>query len=355
MGPFLGGLVFFSFIFLMFQALRLAEFFIVHGVAFGVIMKLVGLMLISVLPFTIAISFLIGVLVALRRLCTDGEWTAMGACGYGIRRLSRSLVVASVFVSALTLGLSLEWTPNGEKAIKGLIVKIGNTKISASLQAGAFTFGFFDLLIYADQVNAKGNQLKNVFIFDERRPNDPVAVVAKTGSIVPIQSERDLDVAHVLQLRDGNIHRNARETGAYQRVNFNEYNLFLMIHEGVNVAANTPKMKGIQQILADMKTYKDRPDMMAEFDAELWRRIAMGLSPMAFLIVGLGFGVIRNRSAKANATMVAFGCMIFYLLAESFAASWVMQDKLPGWFGMMIPNFCMIIFGLFAAYRSKST
>ena len=42
--PFLGGTLFFIFLFMMFQALRLADFFIVHGVGGGILAKLTGLM-----------------------------------------------------------------------------------------------------------------------------------------------------------------------------------------------------------------------------------------------------------------------------------------------------------------------
>jgi lipopolysaccharide export LptBFGC system permease protein LptF len=195
--------------------------------------------------------------------------------------------------------------------------------------------------------------LRNVFIYDERRPGDPVAVVAKRGSILPIQAERELDLAHVLQLKDGNIHHNMRESSSYQKVDFQEYNLFLMINEGQNVAANTPKMKSWDQIMADRKTYSDRPDMMAEFDAEIWRRIATGISPLAFLILGLGFGVVRNRSPRLSATFVAFGGMVVYLLAESFSVNAVMNQGSPAWITMMSGNIIIAIVGIFAGFRSR--
>lgn len=353
LAPFLGGLAFFTFVFMMFQALRLAEFFIVHGVSFSMILKLIGLMLISILPFTLSISFLVSVLIALRRLNSDGEWTAMRSCGFGWARLARPLIVLAGCLSIVTLALGMEWAPYGERTIKGTIIKIGNTKIVASLQAGAFTSGFFDLLIYSDKVDTKTNKLSHVFIYDERKPKNPVAVVAKSGEIVQLKTEKELDVAHVLKLNTGNIHRNDRELGNYQKVDFDEYNLFLKINEGENVAANTPKMKGYRQLLHDAALYRNRPDVYAEFQAEFWRRLALAFSPFAFLTVGIGFGLPRNRAGGSSASLIAFGCMIFYLTLESMGSAWVMRMILPAWLGMMIPNASMIVLGLFSASRSK--
>ena len=80
-GPFFGWLVFFIFIFLMFQALRLAEFFIVHGVSAWTLGKMTMLLSLSFLPVALPVSFLIAVLTAFGRLSSDSELVAMKANG----------------------------------------------------------------------------------------------------------------------------------------------------------------------------------------------------------------------------------------------------------------------------------
>src|SRR3954471_4886646 len=70
-GPFLGGVAFLSFIFLMFQALRLADEFIRRGAPWALVAKLTGLLVLSVLPFVLPLAFLLGVLVAFGRLSAD--------------------------------------------------------------------------------------------------------------------------------------------------------------------------------------------------------------------------------------------------------------------------------------------
>jgi lipopolysaccharide export LptBFGC system permease protein LptF len=78
-GPFLGGLFFFMFLFLMSQVLRLAEMFIVHGVPFWTLLKMVSLLSISFLPTALPIAFLIAFVTAI------AYWVIQTAAMIGIK------------------------------------------------------------------------------------------------------------------------------------------------------------------------------------------------------------------------------------------------------------------------------
>lgn len=67
MSPFFGGIIFFTFVFLMFQVLRLAEFLIVHSVPSGQLLKLVFSLIVNFMPLGLPVAFLVGVLVAFAR------------------------------------------------------------------------------------------------------------------------------------------------------------------------------------------------------------------------------------------------------------------------------------------------
>jgi len=148
-GPFIGGVVFFSFIFLMFQTLRLAEALIEHSVPWIVLGKLVWLMIISFLPLAIPLAFLIGLLVAFGRLSSDSELVAMKANGLSIHRLALPAYGVSLIVALLSLGLNLEWVPQAKFDLKSTIIQLTNTKPISTIKQGTFTSGFFDLLLYA--------------------------------------------------------------------------------------------------------------------------------------------------------------------------------------------------------------
>lgn len=112
-GPFLGGTVFFVFIFMMFQALRLADFFINRGVGGALLGKLSALMALSFLPMALPPAFLIAVLVAYGRLSSDSELVAMKASGMSLIRLAVPPILVAFVMMGVSLALNSEWVPSG--------------------------------------------------------------------------------------------------------------------------------------------------------------------------------------------------------------------------------------------------
>ena len=201
--PLFGGVIFFTFVFLMFQILRLAEFFIVHGVPGPVLIKMIFLLALSFLPTALPVAFLIAVLTTFGRLSSDSELIAMKSTGISLWRLSFPVTFLSLIVVVLSLALNLDWVPKGERLFKTLLVKVGNTKVVSSLKAGTFSDDFFDLLFFAEKVDTKTKTMERIFIYDEREAKTPTAVVAQQGRIIPVKPPSALGAAIILQLENG--------------------------------------------------------------------------------------------------------------------------------------------------------
>src|SRR5690606_14671236 len=116
-----------------------------------------------------------------------------------------------------------EWVPQSYRTFKIRVSDIGNNRAAASLSEGTFTRGFYGLLVFANEVNSKTNRLKKVFIYDEREPGRPQAVVAHRGEILPVEAENPLSSAALLKLYSGSIHQTSLENYTYEKSDFNEY------------------------------------------------------------------------------------------------------------------------------------
>lgn len=351
-GPFAGGIVFFIFISLMFQALRLTEFFIIHGVAGGILGAMAALMALAVLPMALPISFLVAVLIGFGRLSADSELVAMKASGISLWRLTRPVLVFALIVAGLTLGLTLEWCPWGERTFKSTLIRVSNTKVVSSIREGTFTTGFFDLLIFADKVDTQSNQLSHVFIFDEREPKNPLTVVARAGEILPVKSGSALGTAAMLRLYDGSIHRNDAGGDVYQKIGFGEYNLFLKIDEGGSGISVKPGMIPYHELTdkighTDNATYEGR-----EWRGEFWRRYATAFSPLVFVFLGIGFGTVRTRAVRAGAALTSLLILLLYWGLLTAGTLAVQKATLPAFFAMELANLSLGAVGFFAYRRS---
>ncbi len=352
LGPFLGGVIFFIFIFLMFQALRLAEFFILHGASSAQLGKLTALMILTFLPLALPVAFLIAVLVGFGRLSADSELVAMKAHGFSLIRLSVPVLALASTVVILSLFLNLEWVPWAERNFKNTLIKVGNTKVVSSIKEGTFTSNFFDLLIFAEKVDMQTNRLKRVFIYDDRNPKDPNTVVAEYGEIVNVKADSELGAAAVLKLYNGSIHRNDSAQGSYQKIDFGEYNLYLKVNEGALTSVLKPQMIPYHELMQKISTLSTKDYVGRELRGELWRRVSVAFSPLIFVFLGIGFGTVRTRSVRAGAALVAFVSLFAYYVIQTAATIAVQRDLLAPWFAMELSNILVAILAVFSFRRA---
>ncbi len=352
LGPFLGGIAFFVFIFLMFQALRLADFLILRGVAGGTLLKMTGLLMLSFLPIALPVAFLISVLVGFGRLSGDSELVAMKASGFGLVRLSAAPALLSVGVVALSLFLNLEAVPWGERTFKSLLIRVGNTKVVSEIHEGTFTTGFFDLLIFADKVDPKTSQLKHVFIYDEREPKNPLTVVAQSGEVLPVRMQSELGAAAVLKLYNGSIHRNDIAQGSYSKIDFQEYRLFLKVDEGALTSVLKPQQIPYHDLVEKIRNTKPTEFYGLEFRGEYWRRISIALTPFLFVFLGIGFGTVRTRAVRAGAALVAFLVLVVYWAIQTAGTIAVQRALMPPFIAMELPNLFVFVLGAISFRKS---
>jgi lipopolysaccharide export system permease protein len=340
--PFFGGFFFFMFVFLMFQVVRLADYFINHGVGITLLTKMTVYISAAFLPVVLPVSFLVATLVGFGRLSSDSEVVAFKASGVSLYRLYVPVGVLSVLVAAIVFYLTYFFIPWGNREFKKTIVKLGNTKVVSNLKEGTFTEGFFDLLVYADKVNVNENRMSGLFIFDERDPKNPMAVLAKDGAIIPVKAEGELSAAAILKLDNGSIHRSDIERNSYEKIDFDEYRLMLKVEEGRTDEIKYAKTLDSRELKSQMRTFKDNYERYQEYAIEYWKRIAIALAPILFGVLGVGLGVVRMRSVKSNAVFVAFAVVVVYWGLNIAGAAMAEKGTLSPFLAMQLSNLAVI-------------
>lgn len=349
--PFLGGFFFFMFVFLMFQAVRLADYFINHGAGIWLLMKLTVYISTAFLPVVLPISFLVATLVGFGRLSADSEIVALKATGISLYQLYIPIFVLSIAVSGTLLYFTNYFIPWGNHEFKKTIIKLGNTKVVSNLKEGTFTEGFFDLLVYADKVNMSQNSLKGVFIYDERDPKNPLVIVAKEGFIIPQKSESEMSTAAVFKLNEGAIHRPDLLRNSYEKLDFKEYRILLKVEEGHVGEITVPKTLSSKVLKTKMKEELGTPKHL-ELSIEYWKRMALSLCPIFFGVLGVGLGVVRSRSVKSHAVFVAIAVVALYWVLNVFGTNLAEKGLLSPFLGMQLSNLAVIPFALVSFKKS---
>lgn len=333
----------FIFVILMFQVLRLTEFAIVHGVEWPMLAEIVMYICISLLPILFPMSLLFSVLITYGRLSQDSEIIAMKASGLSLKTIATPALILALIVSIVSGQTSFELAPWGNRQFEVLFTKLGNTKASATIKAGTFSEGFFDLVVYANEVNTDTGELKNLFIYNERDTDKPITIIAKKGDLIPDPNNPGHRV--LLRLENGDIHRGGE---SHTKIKFATYDLQL-----IDPIKNEYKEKSPQSMTLNDLYHLKNDEMQKKEDRNIYvieyhKRWAITILCFIFAMVGVGLGIEANRREQKTSgfvlsIMVIIVYWILYITCEGFARSNTFNPILAIW----MPN---TIFGIYSVY-----
>lgn len=322
------GILVFIFILLMFQALRLTEFVLVHGLSIRVITEIMMYMSVSFLPAILPMSLLFAVLLTYGRLSGDSEIVAMKSLGLSTWHLLVPALVLGALLALLSAQTSFQIGPWGNRQFELLVTKLANSKVTASLREGTFSEGFFDLVVYADEIDEKTGHMSRVFIYDERDEKVPITVISKEGQLV--QEANDFGGKTTLHLKDGNIHRSMM--GTYTKVDFDGYDIRMTTQAGDSYREKSPQSLTYDDITEGLKKKDIDKNRLLLLQTEYHKRLALSLTCITFSLIGVGLGTITNRrSVKSSGLVYCIAIIVlywaFYVLSETLAR----QGTLPPW------------------------
>ncbi len=343
---FLLGIFVFISILLMFQALRLTEFMLVHGIKFTTILNIMGYMSISMLPLILPMSLLFAILMTYNRLSQESEIIAMKSIGlHGINLLMPSLILSLIitYFSAQTAYYIAPW---GNRQFEVLISQLSNSKAAASIKEGTFSEGFFDMVVYANKVNTEQGLLEDLFIYDEKNPESPLTIIAPRGQIIP-----DIDnPGHSVQLRmfNGQIHRRSQN---HTVVHFESYDIFL--NDPIHIEERKKSPPSLS--LSELNTLRSNSALtLIEkniYDLEYHKRSALSFACLIFGLVGVAIGIQTNRrSGKASGFIISVGFIILYWMIYLGFESTSRSGHLAPWLSAWGTN---CVFGLFALFNLR--
>jgi lipopolysaccharide export system permease protein len=323
-------------------------------------------LLLTFTPVIFPIAFLLAVLIGFGRLSGDSEVLAMRASGVSIYSMLIPVMTSGVLLFLLTLMCNMYFVPYGNLMFRYDLFRITNTKAIATIHEGTFNEGFFDLVLYAGNVDSKKNTLDRVLIYDERKEGQPVTVVAHSGRILNnIQDENGVP-GLVLRLFGGSLHKGAPERMLYEKTDFDVYDIFLRIETAKVVGVEIPKTMDmsvlksrVDEIKALMKRDNTRLEQLAEnvrldyinYGAEYWKRIALASSCLIFALMGVAFGVVRTRSVQSNSFVICLGVLLAYWAVYSYGFSLASDGKVSAIVGTFAANFLMLVIALLTLRR----
>lgn len=301
------------------------------------------------LSLTIPFGILVSVMLVFGRMSADNEITAMRACGISILQIISPILLATGVLTAVCLFLNMDLGPRYIGKAKNLVLQVSLDQPLAILEAGQ-AIEFDNLYIYIGE--KEGNdKLKDiqVFVMSKKTKQVEQDITATHGTIKVDKENQKL----IIVLEDAtvvayqaNSNKPARSFASRLEFPF-EYGKELSQSKLVRRVMNLP----FKDLLGRTIFYKRMGKETTSLEVELNQRIAISLSPIAFLLLGLPLAIRTSRRETS------IGLFLSVILAGVYFASVMIchsLDSRPQFHPevlLWIPNVLYQIFGLFFILR----
>jgi LPS export ABC transporter permease LptF/LPS export ABC transporter permease LptG len=349
------GAVLFTFVLFLQRAGKLFAILVRSSAPPATVAQLFALAIPFTLTFTVPLGVLVGVLLALSRMSSDGEIIAMRACGVPSSKVIAPVLGFATLAMLVTATASLWFTPYATWRTYKVLNQLASAELTSEVQPQVFDEGFPNRIIYISDVTPGAvNRWRNVFIADttpaeEQKKTDhdrgegPTVTVAAHAIAVPDVAKNQIQ----LSLQDGATYDVGKDPVDYYTTSAPAGAQILEATKPSDIHA-----KGyteIDTIPLYRLAYKDKKldrDCVLQARIELHQRLA--LPPACFLLalIGIPLGISSRKGGKSPAFVFTVALAFIYWMGLIAAQGLAKQQALPVGIAMWIPNATFAVVGL---------
>ncbi len=138
-------------------------------------------MLPQALPWTIPLAVLVGTLLTLSRMSSDGEITALRAAGVPGRRVVPAIFAFGVFGMLVAASATLWLTPWSQREFIRVENRVLAGQLTAELEPRVFEEQFPNTILYVNDISTTSGRLKRIFMADVTPPSERKPGAAERG------------------------------------------------------------------------------------------------------------------------------------------------------------------------------
>jgi len=344
--PYLGlSLLLLTFVLLAQQAGKFVEILGSADPSFGVVADIALGLVPNILIFTLPMSVLIGTATGLSKLGSDSELIAMRAAGVGAWRFVSPVLLLGIFFTLLTLYIGFEIAPGASSLLRDAALKVTLSKIESPIQPHTFNTEMPGKVVYVRDGDKARGQWGRVFIHWQDEGRELRLITSRSGrlDVMGEQTELVLTDAVVTTLPSKGAGRSfspAQFNDSAQIVTESSAQFRLRLNTGRNALLKRFQERRTEVDELDWRELLDKA-RMAEGPEKISllmafnKRLALCLAPMAFALLGAGFGGRLKRLGRGQAVLISIGAMLLYYLVllggEQLSRSGTLPPQVGSW------------------------
>ena len=292
---------------------RLTELVLSKGTSLAETGKLVLYIMPGFLAITIPMSLLVAALTAFARLSSDSEVTAMKASRVSLYAMVRPVMQFSLILFLVTSVIAHFLAPHATFAFKAQLFNMLKSRAMVGLEQGVFSSTFDGMVIYVDKLNSL-DDIRGLFISDERSGSDPYTIVAKQGRL--ITDAENLSVTLIME--HGSVQLQPRAEDTYSLMFFDSGKLHIDINraamrQGGADGRSIDEMDS-RELFAALGRARAAGEATQNIEIELQKRLSISYACLVFGLIGAPLGIRKSRSGRSAGIAVSLMVILVYYL-----------------------------------------
>lgn len=331
------------------------------GVSPAVIGRIFLCYLPDVLRYALPFSVLVSTVLVFSRMSADSEIVALKASGVGLWQITAPALVLALLLCAAGAWLAMDLAPRLRYDGERIRWQAVTTSPLALLEPGAITNLSGQTSIRVGSRDPESGLLQDVHIYQLDKTGDVLQEI--TARACRIQADPEERALH-LTLYHFSIAKRAvsQETLEKQRDAARQTpdfltgeTLTLRLEYGTlqdrKTLGRKIKMMPMKMLLADLIWQRSQGGEVSRYWYEFHYRLALAFSPLAFLLMGIPFGIRNRRSEAASGLVICLVLALVYYGVILLCDSLVKHPEFHPEYLIWLPNLLYQTGGLIALAR----
>ena len=351
--PFAISLMFFTFIFLMAEMLKVINMVVNYNVGVSSVLLILAYSTPYFLTFVIPMSIMMGILLTFLRLSGDNELIALKTSGVSIYEMLPPVILFCLLGCLLTLFMTIYGMPWGRLAVKKLIYEAVSSNLEIGLKDRTFNDSFKDVMLYVNKINPKTKELQDIFIEDKRTRNLIITVVSPKGKLISAPDKQ----LFILMLYNGTTYQIDLKNKSANFIDFETYEIRLDINKTVSHSKQQDKHRkemSLDELQQYLKTRIQRDVSYYNALLEFHQKFSIPVSCFALGLLAVPLGIQSRSSKRSYGLVLGLASFLLYYLLLSVGLVFGETGIYPPVIGMWFPNMFMGGLGLYLLIKTAN-